>query len=77
MINGVEGMIKVEQALEAGTDVKEAMGPNADLLGGEASGPKGFPKYTDKTRNLVKPKLTQEMYDRLSKLKTSKGFTLD
>jgi len=32
MINGVEALISVEQKLEAGTDIKEAMGEHADLL---------------------------------------------
>jgi len=33
MINGVEALIKVEQKLEEGTDIKEAMGEHADILG--------------------------------------------
>lgn len=32
MINGVEALIAVEQALEKGTDIKEAMGQNSDIL---------------------------------------------
>jgi len=32
MINGVQALISVEQKLEAGTDIKEAMGENADIL---------------------------------------------
>lgn len=33
MINGVEALIKVEQKLEEGTDIKEAMGEHSDILG--------------------------------------------
>lgn len=33
MINGVEALIKVEQKLEEGTDIKEAMGEHKDILG--------------------------------------------
>jgi len=33
MINGVQALISVEQKLESGTDIKEAMGENADILG--------------------------------------------
>jgi len=33
MINGVEALIKVEQKLEEGTHIKEAMGEHAEILG--------------------------------------------
>jgi len=33
MINGVEALIGVEQKLEQGVDIKEAMGEHADILG--------------------------------------------
>jgi len=32
MINGVEQIIAVEQALEGGKDINTAMGKNADIL---------------------------------------------
>jgi len=32
MINGFQALILVEQKLELGTDIKEAMGENADIL---------------------------------------------
>jgi len=32
MINGVEALIGVEQKLEGGAEIKEAMGDHADLL---------------------------------------------
>jgi hypothetical protein len=32
MINGVEGLIAVEQQLEKGVDIKTAMGKNSDIL---------------------------------------------
>jgi len=34
MINGVEALISVEQKLESGIEIKEAMGDNKDLLEG-------------------------------------------
>jgi len=37
----------------------------------------GFPKYTDKTKCLVKKYLTPEMYKKMADKKTIKGFTLD
>jgi hypothetical protein len=71
MINGVEALIGVEQKLESGLDIREAMGDHADLLGG------GCPKYSDKHKCLVKKFVNEENYGRLSKLKTTKGFDLD
>jgi hypothetical protein len=71
MINGVEALIGVEQKLESGLDIREAMGDHADLLGG------GCPKYSDKHKCLVKKFVNEENYGRLSKLKTTKGFNLD
>jgi hypothetical protein len=59
MINGVEALIGVEQKLEGGTDIKEAMGKHSDLLDG-GDGPKGFPKFADNAKCLVKKFITPE-----------------
>lgn len=42
MINGVEALISVEQKLEEGVEIREAMGTHSDLLGdADEEGPKG------------------------------------
>lgn len=56
MINGCEALINVEQKLEGGMDIKEAMGDHADLLGELG----GCPKYTDKHKCLVRKFINEE-----------------
>jgi hypothetical protein len=73
MIDGVEALISAEQQLEKGVDLKTAMGKHADIL---AETTEGFPKWTTH-KCLVRKVMDEPMYNRLSKLKTSKGFTLD
>jgi len=73
MINGVEALIGVEQKLESGLDIKEAMGDHADLLGG---GEDAYPVWKPGSKCLVRKFVSPENWERLSKLKTSKGFTL-
>lgn len=72
MIDGVEALISVEQKLEQGIEIKTAMGSHADILGETG----GFPQWTTH-KCLVRKVMDKPMYEKFSKLKTSKGFTLD
>ena len=77
MINGVEALIAVEQKLETGTDIKEAMGKHADIL--DKVEPLRFLEFPNWINHkcLVRKVMDEPMYKELSLLQTSKGFTLD
>jgi len=73
MIDGVEALIGVEQQLEKGVDVNTAMKKYTDKFSSQVN---GYPEWTTH-KCLVRKVMDEPMYDRLSKLKTTKGFTLD
>jgi len=72
MINGCEALISAEQKLEGGAGIAEAMGDHADLLEEKSN----FPVWKPGSKCLVRKFVSPENWERLSKLKTSKGFDL-
>lgn len=56
MIRGVEALIGVEQKLESGMDVRQALGEHSDILGAQ-----GFPTFAENSKSLVSKFLSKEM----------------